>query len=68
MQFSFFKPGMRPQPAEVQLRARAWFTEIVLRKVCVCLSIYLSMYLCMFVSTHPRKRNLEVIKVALCKK
>jgi len=29
----------------------AWFTEIVLRKVCV----YLSIYVPMFVRTHPRE-------------
>jgi len=57
IKFFFFKPGARPQPAFGQLWgrlwARTWFTEIVLWKVCV----YLSIYLLMFVHMHPRERN-----------
>ena len=49
----FVKPGAPPQPAFGRLWVRAWFTEIVLRKVCVC--TYLSMYLCLSVRTHMSK-------------
>ena len=52
---SFFKPG------KGRLWARAWFTEIVFVKVCVCVPIYLSTYLpvhlSMFIRTHPREQN-----------
>ena len=33
-----------PQPAFGQLWARAWFTEIVFVKVCVCVPIYVCLY------------------------
>ena len=36
-----FKPGVRPQPAEGQLWARAWF------KVCVCVCMYVSIFVCL---------------------
>ena len=55
------KPGARPQPAEGRLWACAWFTEIVFVKLCVCVPIYLSM----FVRTHPREQNrLITVKAA----
>ena len=39
----------------------AWFTEIVFVKVCVCVCIYLPM----FVRTHPREQNrLITVKAA----
>ena len=51
------KPGTHPQPAEGRLWARAWFTELVSRKTCVCL--------CMFVCTHPREQTISsVVKTA----
>ena len=33
----------------------AWFTEIVFVKVCVCVPIYLPIYLCLSVRTHVSK-------------
>ena len=30
------------------LWARAWFPEIVLRKVCVCMHVCMHMYVCMY--------------------
>ena len=51
----FFKPGARPQPAEGRLWACAWFTVIVSVKVCVCVPIYLPIYLCLSVRTHVSK-------------
>ena len=38
-----FKPGAR------------WFTEIVLRKVCVYVFLYVCMYICLSVRTHVSK-------------
>ena len=43
------KPGTHPQPAEGRLWARAWFTELVSRKTCVCA------YVCLSVHTHVSK-------------
>ena len=37
--------------------------EIALQKMCV----YLSTYLCMFVCVNPCEQKFEMIKVALCK-
>ena len=55
-----FKPGTRPQPAigTLAVGTRAWFTEIVFVKTCMCVPIYLSM----FVRTHPREQILLVVK------
>jgi len=46
-----FKPGAHPQPAEGRLWARAWFTEIALRRMC----LYVCMYICFSVCTHVSK-------------
>ena len=49
---SFFKPVTHPQPARGRLWVHAWFTEIVLRKVCLCVPIDLCTYACLSVRTH----------------
>ena len=36
-------------------QAHAWFPEIVLRKVCVC--VYVCMYVYLFVFPHPREQT-----------
>ena len=41
-----FKPGVCPKPAVGRLWAHAWFPEIVLQKVCVCMHVYMYIVLC----------------------
>ena len=43
------------------LTKRAWFHEIVLRKVCVCMCVcmYVCMYICLSFRTHVGKPLLE---------
>jgi len=41
--------------AHSRLWAHAWFTEIVLRKVCVYVCMHVCMYICLSVRTHVNK-------------